>query len=202
MTTSAAPNHHAGHHGFRGLPGLVAALGFAVGRGDAARLAADLAAVGPGDRVVDIGCGSGTAVREARRRGATATGMDPAPVMLRVARVLSRRRGITWAPGAAEAIPLPDAAASVAWSLATVHHWHDVGQGLAEVRRVLEPGGRFLAAERRTVPGATGLGSHGWTDDQAESFATACRDAGLGDVVVQTRTAGRTSTLVVTARRP
>jgi ubiquinone/menaquinone biosynthesis C-methylase UbiE len=200
MPVSPAPNHHAHHPGFRGVPGLVAALSFTVARGGTARLAADLTEVGAGDRVVDVGCGPGTAVREARRRGATVTGVDPAAVMLRVGRLLSPR-DVTWALGSAEALPLPDGDATVVWSLATVHHWRDVEQGLAEVRRVLRPGGRFLVTERRTRPGARGLASHGWIDDQADAFAAACRSAGLVDVAVSSHRPGRTTTLVVTATR-
>jgi ubiquinone/menaquinone biosynthesis C-methylase UbiE len=198
----AVPNHHAHHPGFRGVPGLAAALCFTVGRGAAARLAADRTGVQVGDHVVDIGCGPGTAVREARRRGATATGVDPAAVMLRVARLLSRGSGTAWAPGAAEALPLDDAVATVVWSLATVHHWQDVAQGLAEVRRVLQPDGRFLVAERRTTPEAKGLRSHGWTERQAEAFGAACTAVGFADVEVVAARAARTATLVVTARRP
>ena len=197
-TTDPVPNHHADHPGFRGVPGFLAALTFLVGRGGAARLAADRAGVGPDDRVVDIGCGPGTAVREARRRGATATGVDPAAIMLRVGRLLSRR-GLTWSLGTAEALPVSDGAATVVWSLATVHHWRDVGRGLGEVRRVLAPGGRLVVTERRTRAGARGLASHGWTDEQAGVFADACRAAGLTDVTVQTARPGRTTILVVTA---
>ena len=64
---------------------VVTVISMAVGRSAAARVVADIAEVGPGDRVVDIGCGPGTAVREAARRGATATGVDPSPIMLRIA---------------------------------------------------------------------------------------------------------------------
>jgi ubiquinone/menaquinone biosynthesis C-methylase UbiE len=198
----AVPNHHAHHPGFRGVPGFTAALCFTVGRGAAARLAADRTGVHLGDHVVDIGCGPGTAVREARRRGATATGVDPAAVMLRVARRLSRGSGTSWLLGAAEDLPLDDGVATVAWSLATVHHWQDVAQGLAEVRRVLQTDGRFLVAERRTTPDARGLRSHGWTEAQAEAFGAACTAAGFADVDVDAARAGRTATLVVTARRP
>jgi ubiquinone/menaquinone biosynthesis C-methylase UbiE len=194
------PNHHADHPGFRGFAGLLAGLSFVIGGGAHARLATELTAVGAGDAVVDIGCGSGTAVRRARRRGATATGVDPAPVMLRLAARLSPAEGITWARGAAEQLPVPDASATVAWSLAAVHHWRDVAAGLAEVVRVLRSGGRFLAAERRIRPGARGLRSHGWTGEQAEVFADACRTAGLTEVAVSTHRPRRALTMVVTAR--
>jgi ubiquinone/menaquinone biosynthesis C-methylase UbiE len=199
--SAPAPNHHADYPGFRGLPGLLAALVFTVGRGPVARLAADRTEVGAGDHVVDVGSGPGTAVREARRRGATATAVDPAAVMLRVGRLLSPAAGITWARGSAEALPVPDGGATVVWSLATVHHWRDLDRGLAEVHRVLRPGGRFLVTERRVPPGARGHGSHGWIDDQAEAFAAACRTVGLADVTVSTSRPGDTTILVVTARR-
>jgi ubiquinone/menaquinone biosynthesis C-methylase UbiE len=193
-TTTQPPNHHAHHRGFSGVGGAVAAVTFLVGRGRAADLALELTGAGPGDDVVDIGCGPGVAVRRAARTGAASVvGIDPAPVMLRVARAvgaLQRRRHrahVRYAEGTAESLPLPDGAASVVWSLATVHHWHDLDAGLAEARRVLRPGGRFLAVERRSTAGATGLASHGWTDDQADRFADRCRTAGFTDVTVTRR---------------
>lgn len=182
--TDLVPNHHADHPGFSGIGGLVAAVGFLFGRDDDARIACELAGVQPGDRVVDIGCGPGTAVREAVRRGATAVGVDPAPVMLRVGRLATRGRGVDWRVGAAEELPVGDREADVVWSIATVHHWHDVARGLAEVRRVLRPGGRVVAIERRRRPGTTGHASHGWTDDQAAAFAEALGDHGCTGVEV------------------
>src|SRR5262245_15125577 len=62
------------------------ALALAGGRGPHARLAADRAGIGPGDHVVDVGCGTGTAVREAVKRGATAVGVDPSDPARRLAR--------------------------------------------------------------------------------------------------------------------
>jgi ubiquinone/menaquinone biosynthesis C-methylase UbiE len=204
MSTSSTPvNHHAGQPGFAGPSGLVAGLAMLVSGRAAAGLAAGLASVSEADRVVDIGCGPGNAVRAAARRGARVTGVDPAPVMLRIARALTRDRpGITWTQGAAEDLRLPDGSATVVWSLATLHHWKDVTAGLAEVQRVLSPGGRFLAIERRVRPGATGLASHGWTDQQAESFAAQCRAAGFSDVRIATYTPRRRALKVVTAIRP
>jgi ubiquinone/menaquinone biosynthesis C-methylase UbiE len=203
VSSADAVNHHADHPGFAGATGLFAGLAMLVAGRANARWAADLASVSDTDRVVDIGCGPGSAVRAAARRGAWVTGVDPAPVMLRLARTLTRDRpGITWAQGAAEDLRLPDGSATVVWSLATVHHWKDVTAGLAEVHRVLASGGQFLAIERRVRPGATGLAGHGWTDQQAESFAGQCRAAGFNDVRTETPTRGRRAVKVVNAVRP
>ncbi len=201
--TADVVNHHADHPGFAGVTGLLVGLIMSLAGGAVARLAADLVSVVDADRVVDVGCGPGTAVREAARRGARVIGVDPAPVMLRLARTLTPNRpAITWAEGAAEDLRQPDASATVVWSLATVHHWRDVTAGLAEIKRVLAPGGRFLAIERRVCSGATGLASHGWTAQQAESFAAQCLAAGFTDVRVENHTPGRRALAVVRAVRP
>jgi ubiquinone/menaquinone biosynthesis C-methylase UbiE len=195
-------NHHADHPGFAGPMGLFAALMMLAAGRARARFVADLSVLSSSDRVVDIGCGPGNSVRAAARRGASVTGVDPAPVMLGVARLVTRDRpSIRWLRGSAENVPLPEHSATVVWSVATVHHWADVAAGLAEVRRVLAPGGRFFALERRVRPGATGLASHGWTDDQAVSFADCCRVAGLDDVRIETITRGRRVVQVVKASR-
>src|SRR6202040_2040614 len=110
--------------GFAGLTGLLAGATMLVAARSRARLIVDLASVSESDRVVDIGCGPGTAVRAAARRGAQVSGVDPAPVMRRLGRAITRddRRG-AWLAGTAEPLPLPDGSVTVAWSLATVHHW-------------------------------------------------------------------------------
>ena len=201
--TPHAPNHHAHHHGFRGASGAGLALAMAARGGDRARLAVALTGVGRGDAVVDLGCGPGTAIRRAARLGATAIGVDPARVMRRVAAAMSVGRSrVRYVDGTAEAIPLDDASATVVWSIATVHHWQDIDAGLAETRRVLRPGGRFLAAERHSPPGAEGLDSHGWTPDQADAFAEACRTHGFVDVRVEEHHTDRHDVLAVLATAP
>ena len=105
-----------------------------------------------------------------------------------------------YAKGAAEDIPLSEGSASVVWSIATVHHWSDIDAGLREVRRVLLPGGRLVAMERRVEPGARGHGSHGWTDEQATAFADRCREHGFTDVRLERATIGRRSTVSVVAQ--
>ena len=172
MASTSPVNHHADFPGFAGLTGLLAGLTMIVGRGGVARLAADLASVSPADHVVDVGCGPGTAAREAARRGAHVTGVDPAAVMLQLARAFTRdRTAIDWAEGTAERLPQPDGSATVVWSLATVHHWKDVTAGLAEARRVLAPEGDSSRSNGRCVPappgspamgGRTNRPSHSW----------------------------------------
>ncbi|MBO0677079.1 class I SAM-dependent methyltransferase [Mycolicibacterium sp. S2-37] len=198
-----AVNHHADHPGFAGVTGILFGLLFLViGRATAA-LAADISRVGADDHVVDVGCGPGTAARTAARRGAEVTGVDPSPSMLRIARaVTGRGAAVRWVQGSAEALRLPDGSATIVWALATVHHWRDVEAGIAEARRVLAPGGRLLAVERRTEPGATGTASHGWTSQQAEAFAALCRSAGFADVSVNQERAGRKSVWTVSAALP
>lgn len=199
--TLLVPNHHADHPGFSGITGWLAALTMRVGRTRAAELAIELTGLSADDRLVDVGCGPGVAARLGAGRGAIVTGIDPAEVMLQAARRADRRGVVTWMAGAAESLPLPDDSQDVAWSLAAVHHWPDLEGGLAEVRRVLTPEGRFLAVERRTKPGATGLASHGWTEPQAERFAEMCRSAGFATATVASHTAGRSRVLTVLAHR-
>ena len=204
MTVSSpqAVNHHADRPGFAGLTGLLAAATMLVVGRSRACLIVDLASVSGTDRVVDIGCGPGSAVRAAARRGAQVTGVEPAPVMRRLARLITRDDAdVVWLAGTAEDMRLPNGSATVAWSLATVHHWKDVTAGLAEARRVLASRGRFLVVERCVHPGANGLSSHGWTEQQAASFAAQCRAAGFESVSTEQRATGRHKVWVVRAIR-
>ena len=199
--TNVTPNHHAEHAPFTGALGVVAALSMVAGREDDARLAVDLSGLSPGEVVLDIGCGPAAAVRRATRLGARAIGVDPAPVMLGFARVLTRRNTVSFRRGAAEQLPVEDDEADVVWSIATVHHWRDIDAALDEVRRVLVPAGRFVAIEHHTHEHARGLGSQGWTRAQAESFAEYCEAHGFVDVRVAERSQARRPAIAVVARQ-
>lgn len=188
------------HYGtFAGAAGFVAATSMIFGREHDARIALRLSAVPPGATALDIGSGPGAAARFAARRGVSVIAVDPAPVMLRVARVLTRASAIRYVEGAAERLPLDDDAVAGAWSIATVHHWRDLDAGLREVRRVLQPGSRFVAIEHHARPGAHGLASHGWTDAQADAFAACCWDLGFEAVHVERHEGGKRPAISVTA---
>jgi SAM-dependent methyltransferase len=181
---------------------LLTALAMTAGRGPVARAIISEAQLTAADRAADIGCGPGTAVREAARRGVPVTGIDPSSVALRLARLLTRAgadASITWMRGSAERLPLPDGSATVLWSVSSVHHWADQAAGLAEVRRVLAPGGRVLLAERLIRPGTRGHTAHGFTRAQAEDLARALTSAGFAAVHSKILTAGRRTMVVVRA---
>lgn len=90
----------------------------AIGLAPAAATVIGIAAPTAGERVVDIGCGTGNAALLAAERGASVVGVDPAPRLLAVARALAAARGLEaeFVRGQAEALPLPDACADAVTS--------------------------------------------------------------------------------------
>jgi len=101
----------------------------------------------PEDRFIDLGCGLGAALEHAVVTGAEVTGIDPSPAM--VTRALQRVSGAEVREGSAESIPFEDDRFTAALAVSTYHHWADPEAGLAEVQRVLSPGGRLLIVERK-----------------------------------------------------
>jgi len=192
------PSHHQHQHSkFRSA---LFAVSMVFGRGKAATCVADVARLTHTDRVVDIGCGPGTAVRVASRRCERATGVDPDPTMLRFGRCLAallRCKNVTLLQGGAEALPLPDADATVVWALSSVHHWADRSAGLAEAKRVLVPGGRVFLVERLSPPGARGHARYGMTEPQLDALEADATRAGFLAVRREMHVAGRDTLAVV-----
>lgn len=106
------------------------------------------AALRPGERVLDIACGTGVVARLAADRVGPAgnvTGADVNAGMLAVARTVaasSGRTSIQWNETAAEALPLPDASYDVVFCQLALQFFADKAAALREMRRVLAPGGR------------------------------------------------------------
>lgn len=106
------------------------------------------AAIGPRDRVLDIGCGSGQITRLAARQArlGDATGVDLSAPMLARARLLAEREGvenIAFHQGDAQVYPFPDAAFDAAVSRFGIMFFADPVAAFGNIRRALREGGRL-----------------------------------------------------------
>ena len=143
------------------------------------RLAVDEVTIPADAIVVDVGCGTGAALRHAARYVTVGrlVGVDPVPRMIEIAREKTAGHPgadrIEYRVGAAESLPVEDDSADLVLAFDSMDHWDDRGRGLAEVKRVLRPGGRLLVVKDAGVP-----------DSKAarETLADELRQAGL-DVI-------------------
>ncbi|RDI73216.1 ubiquinone/menaquinone biosynthesis methyltransferase [Gaiella occulta] len=103
------------------------------------------AVVQPGERVLDACCGTGDLALEAEREGGIVTGLDFSAEML--ARARRKSDTIEWVQGDVLALPCPDGAFDAATVGFGVRNVADLPAALAELRRVLRPGGRLAILE-------------------------------------------------------
>lgn len=112
-----------------------------------------LAGLRDGLRVLDVGCGTGNLLRSTGKRWPKVelTGMDPDPKALARARRKSRRAGldVRLDRGFAQEMPFPDDSFDRVFSSLMLHHLDTASKDalLAEVRRVLRPGGVLVLAD-------------------------------------------------------
>jgi SAM-dependent methyltransferase len=108
---------------------------------------ADAAQIQPGQRVLDVACGTGILAREIALRIGSAervVGLDPSPGMVAVARQLAP--AIEWREGVAESLPFRDKSFDAVVSQFGLMFFTDRRQALREMLRVLTPGGRLAIA--------------------------------------------------------
>jgi demethylmenaquinone methyltransferase/2-methoxy-6-polyprenyl-1,4-benzoquinol methylase len=119
------------------------------------RMALQRAGLRPGDKVVDVGIGTGLVAREACALvGATGSlvGVDPSPGMLGQVDL----RGVQLKVGRAEQLPCEDGEADFLSMGYALRHVSDLGRSFAEFHRVLRPGGRLLILEISRPEGRIG----------------------------------------------
>lgn len=95
----------------------------------------------PGEHILDLGCGDGQLTQRIAATGAVVRGIDASPQMAASA----RSRGIAVDESSAESLPYASATFDAVFSNAALHWMQDQDAVLAQVRRVLKPGGRFVA---------------------------------------------------------
>lgn len=112
------------------------------------------AAIRPGERVLDVACGTGVVARLAAEQvgaGGTVCALDVNSAMLAVARDCATESGaaVRWYETNAESMPLPDASFDVVLCQLGLQFMNDKSAALREMGRVLVPGGRLLASTAR-----------------------------------------------------
>jgi ubiquinone/menaquinone biosynthesis C-methylase UbiE len=146
-------------------------------------MTADLARLQPGEKVLDVGCATGTLTLVAKARvGATGhvAGIDPSAQMIARARRKAERASLSvdFQPGVIEQLAFPDQSFDVVLSSMMMHQLPDdlKRQGLSEIARVLKPGGRLLVLDfKRSVH------SGPWSSDIADQPAL-MKEAGFSAI--------------------
>jgi SAM-dependent methyltransferase len=158
------------------------------------------AGVGPGTRVLDVGCGSGEFLAALSAVGAVVAGADPAPAMLELARVRAPRADLR--PAGFEELPWDANSHDVVTAVNALQFATDTVDALAEAVRVTRPGGLIaianwaegalsdldaieaaLAAEAGEAPGPDGdLRVPGGLEDVLAEAGLSVRRAGVVDV--------------------
>ena len=111
-------------------------------------------------RVLDVGCGDGQVSRLAAKLGAQVVGVDPTWNCVSVAH---QRGGAVFARAGAAQLPFADATFDAVIACLVFEHIRDVDEAIAEVARVLQPGGRFCFFLNHPLLQTP---NSGWIDDQ------------------------------------
>jgi SAM-dependent methyltransferase len=125
-----------------------------------------VARIGPGTRVLDVGCGSGELLEHLQDRGAEPSGVDPAPRMAELAR--ARAVGVDVRLGDFERLPFDDGAFDALLAVNALQFAEDQDAALAEAARALVPGG---------VVGLAGWAERARNDLDAINAALAAADS-------------------------
>jgi ubiquinone/menaquinone biosynthesis C-methylase UbiE len=143
------------------------------------------------DRLLDVGCGTGSASRAASAVAGSIVGIDLSSQMLREAAELADGvDNVAFVRADAEALPFADASFTAAICTNSFHHYPDPVRALREIARVLTPGGRLVIGDpcadvwtvriadiflRRLEPGHVGL-------YRSEEMASFLNGAGVIDI--------------------
>jgi 2-polyprenyl-6-hydroxyphenyl methylase/3-demethylubiquinone-9 3-methyltransferase len=99
-----------------------------------------------GRRTLDVGCGGGLLAEELARLGCHVTGIDPSERSLEAARAHAQAEGlaIDYRQATGERLPFPDRCFDLVYCCDVLEHVDELTRVIAEISRVLEPGGIFF----------------------------------------------------------
>jgi len=173
---------------------------FTLGRAKALRqLTIDQAQLRAGESVLDVGCGTGDLTLLAKQRvGATGRvcGIDAGPEMIQVAqrKATQAHAEIEFRVEPIEALTFADQSFDVVLSSLMMHHLPDdlKPRALAELRRVLKPGGRLVIADfkrptNHLSQGLIGLMMHGHVQQGVEDLSGLLKTAGFNHIEIDVR---------------
>ena len=154
---------------------------------------ATLARIQPGEQVLDVGCGTGTLAMDVARRVGRAgrvAGVDPGTEQIARARAKAARRHvpIEFQIGVIEQLPFPDQTFDVVLSTLMMHHLPTPlkRQGLAEIARVLKPGGRLVIADFKRKKDRAGQAARFHAGGSSmQDLAAMVSDAGFEDLEME-----------------
>ncbi|MDI5970709.1 methyltransferase domain-containing protein [Streptomyces sp. SL13] len=135
----------------------------------------DLAGDVAGRRILDVGCGAGPLLAALRERGAIVTGVDPSAEILALARQRLGDGAALRQAALGSPLPFPDGAFDDVVVCLVLHYLEDWTAPLAELRRVLAPGGRLIVAvnhpfvRKLISPGADYFTTHQWSEEHTFS---------------------------------
>jgi ubiquinone/menaquinone biosynthesis C-methylase UbiE len=114
------------------------------------------------DFFLDIGCGTGTACREAAKiiTNGTIIGMDPTPTMIRISKEQTSHtfKNVEFILGASENIPIDNNSITICTAINSLHHWSDYKKGFEEILRVIKSQGRLIISDEIVSGNSCGHG--------------------------------------------
>lgn len=155
MSEHAEHHHEHGHSHDQGISAMFRYLRHApeMWSSEVNTVVVERLAPEPHETAMDIGAGIGAGTIVAAKRGCFVMAIEPTPYMrrvLRVRRAISQTRDrVQIVDGTAEATTVANGSIDAAWAVNTMHHWSNLSEGIAELARVLAPGGRVLLVDEQ-----------------------------------------------------
>jgi len=163
---------------------------------DANRAAVGLLDLQPADQVLEVGFGHGAtvALMAAEVSGGRVVGVDISGEMLRLAtrrnQAVISRGLVELRQAAVEELPYPDGRFDKALSVHTLYFWREPERALAEIRRVLKPGGRLVLAWRHDPEALRSFPDAVYRFHDVEGVRRLLRLGGFGDTRIVERAHG------------